>query len=150
MTKLTWWVAALGFSVIVVLSWLQIGSRFVGGGFAWVTDATNLIYFWVIWPAIYVATTRGEHFVIDFLGPRLSPGAERWHKAAIDFIAVAYNLVIVIWGAQAAIDAMKNQFVFLPGISLFWELLVVPLVGLLLLSYSARRIWHTLHDGDST
>lgn len=148
MIKLAWCVAALGFSVIVCMAWLQILSRFVGGGFAWITDATNLIYFWVIWPAIYLATVRKEHFVIDFLGPLLSPGLRRWHQSSIAAIALVYNAVLIVWGIQSAINAMRNHLVFLPSISVFWELLAIPVVAVLLFTYAFSQILRAWDAGD--
>jgi TRAP-type C4-dicarboxylate transport system permease small subunit len=89
---------------------LQMIDRFVFGGdlqLAWTEEIARILLVWLtFWGAILVQA-EDSHFRFELLTDRLPP---KWHNVAfifIDFIVLAFLLIVILSGAVYALHEMN-------------------------------------------
>ncbi len=126
------WTAGITFLAIFVVNIGQIGLRAVGGGWVWVTDASQLLLLWTVMLGTVGAYCYGEHIVTGFLEDRLHGTSLRILLLCIRAIELAFFLTLVIAGWAVTTSRSGIPYVQL-GVSTGWAYAAIPTAGLLLL-----------------
>ena len=120
-----WSVVAIG-ATMIALVFLNVCLHVVGRDLAWVTELAELLMVWVTFLGGATATRRGAQMAITEFVDRLDGGKRRAADAAINLVAAAILVLLVVYGVRLSAASWGNELTVL-GIPMTFQYLGMPL-----------------------
>jgi TRAP-type transport system small permease protein len=137
--------AALLFSVFVLLL-LQILARFLGtAALVWSEEASRYLYIWLVFLGAGVAVRRGAHIKADILMPTQPRVVGTLWLVLIELVIVA-AAVMLLWHGYQLVQVSANTRMVVLGWSMSYLYLAVPAGSLLIIFFTLLRIANMLRD----
>ena len=129
---LTAWVAGVAFLAIFVINLSQIAARASGGGWVWVTDASQLLLLWTVMLGTVGAYCYGEHIVTGLLDGKLRGTTQKALLIVVRAVEILFFLTLVVAGWAVTTTREAIPYVQL-GVSTGLAYAAIPTAGVLLL-----------------
>ena len=144
--------AALTLGLMAALVIYQVGARYLfGSPPSWTEELARFLQVWLVLLASPVCLRRGMHLAVDYVSPRLPPGARVALRTGVLLISAVFCLAFAVYGTRllAVADLQTSPAL---GISMVWPYLAVPVSGVLMAVAAAVLIVSEIRgraDGES-
>ena len=139
--------AALALGSMAALVIYQVGARYLfGSPPSWTEELARFLQVWLVLLASPVCVRRGMHLAVDYLTPRLPPGARVAARVGVLLISAVFCLALAFFGIRLLAVAGFQTSPAL-GISMVWPYLAVPVSGLLMALACGAVILSVLRGG---
>lgn len=92
-------IVTIFFFVIVSTASAEIFARYLFQiSFIWVNDLNIQLTIWGVWLCAPIGLARKQHMRVDFFEGSFSPGVQRVLNVALDFLTIAFLVIVGIWG----------------------------------------------------
>jgi TRAP-type C4-dicarboxylate transport system permease small subunit len=119
-----WSVVAIG-ATMIALVFVNVCLHVVGRDLAWVTELAELLMVWVTFLGGASATRRGAQMTITEFIDKLDGDARRAADAAVDVVAIAILVLLILYGVRLAAAGWGNELTVL-GIPMTVQYLGMP------------------------
>ena len=124
--------AALALGLMAALVIYQVGARYLfGSPPSWTEELARFLQVWLVLLASPICVRRGMHLAVDYVTPRLPPGAAIALRTGVLLISALFCLGLAFYGARLLAVAVFQTSPAL-GISMVWPYLAVPVSGILM------------------
>lgn len=136
------------FALILVLQASNILFRYTGiyPPLTWVEEFSRFSFIWILFLLWHIADRQGEHFVVDVVREKLSPGGRKGLDVMAHGLALAFAAVVLWASAQFIPTTMlysTNSFEWLPMGVIY---LVIPLGFVMVAVERLRLLLQTLRS----
>ena len=114
--------AALTLGLMAALVIYQVGARYLfGSPPSWTEELARFLQVWLVLLASPVCLRRGMHLAVDYVSPRLPPGARVALRTGVLLISAVFCLTFAVYGTRllAVADLQTSPAL---GISMVWAL----------------------------
>ena len=129
---------ALLLAVLFLIAWATISRRFGVGGIAGWDELVELFVAWLFPLGVILLWRERNLFTVTTLLDAMGPRLRKAFGVLIDLSAIAFGLVMLIWGAELAIDT--NELTPVLGWPKIYWYVPVPIAGLGMVIYSIADI----------
>ena len=132
--------AAIALGLMAALVIYQVGARYLlGSPPSWTEELARFLQVWLVLLASPVCVRRGMHLAVDYVTPRLPPGAALALRTGVLLISALFCLGLAFYGVRLlAVAALQTSPAL--GISMVWPYLAVPVSGILMAAAAAVLI----------
>ena len=124
--------AAIALGLMAALVIYQVGARYLfGSPPSWTEELARFLQVWLVLLASPICVRRGMHLAVDYVTPRLPPGAALALRTGVLLISALFCLGLAFYGARLLAVAGFQTSPAL-GISMVWPYLAVPVSGVLM------------------
>ena len=123
------------FSLILVLSLLEVLSRYVTGhSLVWVVELNRFLFIWLVFLAAAACYYHRLHFRVLLLGRALSRPARARLEVAIDLVSLAFAVILFVQSLHivARTSVQRSPALLIP---MSYVYLVVPLSAALIVGF---------------
>ena len=124
--------AAISLGLMAALVIYQVGARYLfGSPPSWTEELARFLQVWLVLLASPVCVRRGMHLAVDYVTPRLPPGAAVALRTGVLLLSALFCLGLAFYGTRLLAVAGFQTSPAL-GISMVWPYLAVPVSGTLM------------------
>ena len=135
--KVLGWLATAAFTLLFLLSVLQILLRyFFGESLFWLPDLVQFLFIWCIFTGAAVIYSRHEHIVVDFLVKRAREGTQDVLALIQDLVMIIFLAILIHQGIVVTILRMRLNYTVL-RLPTGYAYLSIPLAAAVMLMVSA-------------
>lgn len=114
-----------------------------GRSLGWYDELTGFLLVWLTFVGAPLAQIGEGHIAAELLRSRLGRGAARWQRTLVHLVSLAVQLILLVFGAQLAMQSRAERAVTVDlSMGLFY--LVVPLsasLGIAIHLLQIARLW---------
>lgn len=135
--------------LLFVIITVSVVNRFAGlMSMGWSDELIELLFAWLVFLGSACLWRDHAHFGVDLLPSLISSRWKRWLSLLTSLLGIVFLVLLVYHGANLLIEASDNSPVF--AISKKYWYGVMPLAGSIMIGYSLRDIWMSLHGAPTT
>ena len=124
--------AALVLALMAALVIYQVSARYLfGSPPSWTEELARYLQVWLVLLASPVCVRRGLHLAVDYVTPRLPPGARVAFRTGVLLVSGFFCLALAFYGTRLLAVARMQTSPAL-GVSMIWPYLAVPISGVLM------------------
>ncbi|PIC73381.1 TRAP transporter small permease [Sporosarcina sp. P17b] len=146
LNKFIGYVLALFLSVMVIVIFYQVFSRFVmGSSTSWSEELARILMVYIILMGSAIALGRGQLLAIEVLPDILKGNAKLMLSIITNGFSAIFCVILVFYGYGLALNVADQTLPGL-GVSMFWMYFAMPFGGLLILMNAGFNIWGILRE----
>jgi TRAP-type transport system small permease protein len=127
-------VLILLFSLLVIVTVVQVVSRFIGAPLQGTDEAVRFMFIWLIFIGIAYGMREKVHIEVDFFVSRFSETIQFWLTMFNHVLMAAYTFVIIYYGIEVT-QVMGAQLAPISRIPMSYIFVAAPIGGILLMLY---------------
>ncbi len=134
------WAAVLLVAMVGVVTAGVFYRYALNSALVWYDEFASYLLVWLTFYGAVLATQRDLHIEFDAVVRRLAPGPRRVVEAAGGLCAVAFHLILLVFGIVLVRSMEAETAISLPGVKMAWVDSALPISGALMLVFSLVRL----------
>jgi len=133
------------FGLLVVVTVVQVFSRFIGAPVQGTDEAVRFMFIWLVFLGIAYGMREKVHIEVDFFINRFSNTIQFWVTIFNHFLMATYTSVIIYQGIEVT-KVMGQQLAPISRIPMSYIFVAAPIGGILLLFYILLSAVETIKE----
>jgi len=141
--KLEEWVLMLTLTVIVLLVFLQVLSRYVfNNSIGWSSELSRYLLIWITWVSASYVIRTGEHIRVTTIINMFKPSVQKVIEVFVIICWAIFALVMAIEGTKVVLNIkLMNQTTSTLGLPMWIVYLAIPVGGSLMIIRLIQQIY---------